>query len=155
MKVSKIAEGLWAWGVGQRSSAYLEHGDVMILIDPLLPTQGDELERFTRAINRDLARLGGPVHVLLTRHGHPRDADAFVAMTGGTVWHPGMGPSPAGMHALPVGEGAVALWSPVHRALVVPDAVQAEGGMGLDPAAIIVTSRPFSCPEHPVDDRAE
>ena len=94
---------------------------------------------YVRAIARDLERLGGAVHVVATRHGHPRDSDALVAMTGAAVWHPGMGQAPAGLHSLPVADGAVALWSPPHRALVVPDAAMAAGGMGMSPRAVIVT----------------
>jgi hypothetical protein len=60
-------------------------------------------------------------------------------MTGAAVWHPGMGQAPAGLHSLPVADGAVALWSPPHRALVVPDAAMAAGGMGMSPRAVIVT----------------
>jgi hypothetical protein len=139
MKVTQIADGLWCWSIGDRSSAYMEHGDQMILVDPMLPPAGDDLDRFARAIERDLTRLGGSVHVLLTRHGHPRDSDAIEQMTGAVRWHPGMGEAPAGMYSLPVAEGAVALWSPVHRALVVPDAHMAPGGMGMRPDAVIVT----------------
>jgi len=139
MQVHQYGHGLWRWSVGSRTSAYIEHGDVMIVVDPVLPPEGDDLERFRRAIERDVDRLGGPVHVLMTRHGHPRDCDALVGMTDGTVWHPGMGQAPAGLLSLPVAESAVALWSPVHRALVVPDAPMADGGMGMRPTAIIVT----------------
>lgn len=139
MKVHQYGDGLWRWSVGERTSAYIEHGDVMILVDPVLPPDGDDLDRFRRAIARDLQRLAGAVHVVATRHGHPRDTEALVAMTGGAVWHPGLGQAPAGMHSLPVADGAVALWSPVHRALVVPDASMATGGMGMSPHAVIVT----------------
>ena len=139
MEVTQLTDGLWRWSIGDRSSAYIEHGDQMILVDPLLPPVGDDLDRFTRAIDRDLKRLGGPVYVLLTRHGHPRDSDAIQEMTGAVRWHPGMGQAPAGIYSLPVAEGAVALWSPVHRALVVPDPYMAQDGMGMRPAAVIVT----------------
>ena len=139
MQVHQHADGLWSWTVGTRTSAYLEHGDLIILVDPVLPPGADDRDRFARAIERDLARVGGPVHVLLTRQGHPRDAAALEAMTGALRWDPGMGQAPAGMHALPVTEGAVALWSPVHRALIVPDAPLAVGGMGMRPDVVIVT----------------
>lgn len=139
MKVHQLGDGLWRWSVGNRTSAYIEHGDIMILVDPLLPPEADEAERFRAAIARDLERLAGPVWVVLTREGHPRDAAVLVEMTGAQVWHPGMGQAPAGLIALPVGEGARALWSPVHRALVVPDPSQAPGGMGMRPTAVIVT----------------
>ena len=106
MQVHQYTEGLWRWSVGSRTCAYIEHGDVMIVVDPVLPPEGDDLARFRRAIARDVDRLGGPVHVVMTRNGHPRDCDALVAMTSGIVWHPGMGQAPAGLLSLPVAGSA-------------------------------------------------
>ena len=52
MKVHQYGDGLWRWSVGERTSAYIEHGDVMILVDPLLPPDADDAARFRRAICR-------------------------------------------------------------------------------------------------------
>lgn len=110
------------------ASAYLEHGDVMLLVDPVLPPAGDDLDRFARAIERDLARLAGPVWVMLTRAAEPRDADAVSRMTGAGTWVPG-DPLPIGMQALPTGrDGEAALWSEVHRALMPGGALHVHAG---------------------------
>lgn len=132
VEVNRIHDGLWRWSVrrdgAEWASAYLEHGDVMLLVDPVLPPPGDDLDRFARAIDRDLARLGGPVWVMLTRAAEPRDADALIAMTGARSWVPGDAP-PAGMDELPTGRpGEAALWSPVHRALMPGTAMRAGAG---------------------------
>lgn len=134
----------------ERASAYLEHGEVMLLVDPVLPAPGEDLSRFERAIARDLERLGGPARVLLTRAHDPRDAEALVAMTGGTRWTAGQDPPP-GIEVMPVGQGDdVAFWSVVHRALMPGRALVADRGalvaapgvdaaplLALDPAVII------------------
>lgn len=122
VEVTRIHDGLWRWSVRrdgiELASAYLEHGEVMLLVDPVLPGPGDDLSRFERAIARDLERLGGPARVLLTRAHDPRDAEALVAMTGGTRWTAGQD-APPGIEVMPVGQGDdVAFWSVVHRALM-------------------------------------
>ncbi len=100
----------------------------MLLVDPVLPAPGADRERFRRAINRDLARLGGPVHVMLTRAAQPRDAGALARMTGGDIWTMG-DPLPPGMQAVPTGrEGEVALWSDPHAALMPGGALVVHGG---------------------------
>lgn len=160
VEVTRIHDGLWRWSVRrdgiELASAYLEHGEVMLLVDPVLPPPGDDLSRFERAIARDLARLGGPARVLLTRAGDPRDADALVAMTGGTPWTAGQD-APPGIEVVPVGDGGdVALWSAVHRALMPGCALAMDGGalvaapgvdpsplLALDPAVIIPSVGPM------------
>lgn len=131
MEVTCIHDGLWRWSVTgdggrERASAYLEHGDVMLLVDPVLPPPGEDLDRFRRAIDRDVARVGGPVHVMLTRAGEPRDADALAVMTGGVMWRPGDSPPP-GIEVMPTGiEGELALWSAEHSALMPGRAIMFE-----------------------------
>lgn len=144
--VTRINEGLWRWSVRrdghQVASAYLEHGDMMLLVDPVLPPPGDDLDRFARAIERDLARLAGPAWVMLTRAWEPRDADALTRMTGAATWVPG-DPLPAAMQALPTGrDGEAALWSEVHRALMPGTALHVHAGRlvgapGVDAAALL------------------
>lgn len=145
MEVTRIRDGLWRWSVRQGgvelASAYLEHDDAMLLVDPVLPPPGDDLARFERAIARDLARLGGPVVVMLTRADDPRDADALVAMTGATRWVPGQAP-PISVEVIPVGHGdEVALWSQAHRTLMPGRALTVQGGAlaaapGVDPSPL-------------------
>lgn len=116
------------------ASAYLEHGAEIVLVDPILPPAGEDRERFGRALARDMARLGGSVHVLLTRVNDPRDADALVRMTAGTLWAPG-DPLPSGIGMHPTGiAGEVAWWSHVHRALM-PGRALAAGPDGVLTAA--------------------
>lgn len=138
MEVTRIRDGLWRWSVPREgeelASAYLEHGDAMLLVDPVLPPAGDDLARFERAIARDLQRLGGPAWVLLTRADEPRDADLLVAMTGGTPWVAG-DPAPEGITAMAAGPaGAVALWSAPHRALMPGRALAVGDDGALAPA---------------------
>lgn len=71
MNVAKIAEGLWRWSVAgadgrERESFYYEAPAAVVLVDPAIPEEGDpEAERFWRALDRDVARLGRPVVVLV------------------------------------------------------------------------------------------
>lgn len=129
----------------EMACAYLEHGNAMLLVDPVLPHAGDDLERFGRAIERDLARLAGPVWVMLTRADRPRDADALVGMTGGRAWVPG-DPPPTGIVELPTGrEGEAALWSSVHRALMPGTALRVDAGRlvaepGVDAGPLVAMS---------------
>lgn len=145
VEVTRIREGLWRWSVPrggvELASAYLEHGDAMLLVDPVLPPPGDDLARFERAIARDLARLGGPAWVLLTCTDDPRDAEATAAMIGASRWQPAPPdhrdhPAPAGIEAIVVGAGQVALWSPVHRALMPGRALSVRDG-ALWPASAV------------------
>lgn len=154
VEVTRIGEGLWRWSVPrdgvELASAYLEHGDAMLLVDPVLPPPGDDLARFERAIARDLARLGGRAWVLLTRSDDPRDAEATAAMTGASRWQPDeprepaepSQPIPPGIEAISVGAGQVALWSPVHRALMPGRAMEVRDGAlqaapGVDAAPLL------------------
>jgi hypothetical protein len=146
VEVTRIRDGLWRWSVRrdgvELASAYLEHDDAMLLVDPVLPPPGDDLARFERAIARDLARLGGPVVVMLTRADDPRDADALIAMTGATRWVPGQAP-PISVEVIPVRVGdEVALWSQPHRALMPGRALMVHGGAlvpapGVDPSPLL------------------
>ncbi len=125
----------------ERASAYLEHGSAMLLVDPVLPPPGDDLDRFQRAIARDLERLAGPVHVLLTRADDPRDSRALAAMTGAGIWTAGR-PEPPGIRAIPTADaGEVGLWSREHAALMPGRALPAPGtAMAALPARVVIPS---------------
>jgi hypothetical protein len=56
------------------------------LIDPLLPPE--DPDRFWAALDRDVARAGGDVHVLLTVFWHGRSAAEMVARYGARLWAP-------------------------------------------------------------------
>ncbi len=78
MELDELAPGLWRWD----DSLYVERPDAVVLIDPVAPA-GEE-ERFFRALDRDVERLGLPVVVLLTDR--VLDADVFVERYGAEVF---------------------------------------------------------------------
>ena len=57
MQVHQLADGLWRWSVGDRTSAYLEHGDVMIIVDPLLATGKSAVAAIDRLLQHHQSRL--------------------------------------------------------------------------------------------------
>jgi hypothetical protein len=78
VELDELAPGLWRWD----DSLYVERPDAVVLIDPMVPA-GEE-ERFFRALDRDVERLGLPVVVLLTDR--VLDADVFVERYGAEVF---------------------------------------------------------------------
>jgi len=98
---------------------YYEAPDALVVIDPLVP-RGDEA-RFWHALDRDVARLGLPVRVLLTAPWHRRDADAVAARYEAQL---GGEPRPAGLETFaagPVEEQQVAYFIRPHETLVVAE----------------------------------
>src|SRR5207248_10381280 len=90
MTVEELAPGLWRWtgyheewkqDVGCLS---VETSDGLVLIDPLVPPE--DSERFLTALDRDVARLGGAVHVLITVYYHARSAGELIQRHGGRLW---------------------------------------------------------------------
>ena len=73
MDVTRFADGLWRWTTyyeewrDEVGCVYYEAPDAIVLIDPLVPAEPSEKARFWKALDRDVARVGRPVHVL--RHG--------------------------------------------------------------------------------------
>ena len=171
MEAEPIRPGLWRWAAphpewrpekggpgGWEQSVgcvYLEApaaaAEGVILMDPLAPPAGtSEAERFWRALDSDVSRIGRPVAVLLTGFYHQRSATEIVERYGGSpgssLWIPevarhrlscgsarafGEGePLPGGLEARVI-EGPelpeVALFIPRHRALVVADALIGAG----------------------------
>lgn len=64
MEVEQLADGLWWWTGGDAESLYVESVRAISLLDPVLPPE--DRERFLRALDRDVARHGGPVHVFFS-----------------------------------------------------------------------------------------
>jgi glyoxylase-like metal-dependent hydrolase (beta-lactamase superfamily II) len=159
VEVARIAPGLWRW-TGWHAEwndevgcVYCETTDGVVLIDPLVPPE--DAERFWRALDRDVERIGGGVHVLVSVFWHTRDAAALVERYGARVWAPARGRAAVARRAgvvtdpfrpgdrLPGGIAAqgtaraaeVVYWLPAHRALVPGDVLLGaeDGGVRLCP----------------------
>jgi hypothetical protein len=138
VEVTQLAPGLWRWsgiepGSGQPvGSVYLEAPDAVVLIDPIVPPEDEE--RFWRALDRDVARCGLPVHVLVTAPGRARSSAVIAERYAASVWD-AIRPDdmlPGGVEARAAGADEVELWIPSHGALVVGDA---EITLGPEPPA--------------------
>ncbi|MEZ5099106.1 MAG: hypothetical protein R3C15_04760 [Thermoleophilia bacterium] len=152
MQVDRIAEGLWRWtarypdegDAGEVSCAYVEAPDAIVLIDPLVPPDGsDDRERFWRALDRDVERLGVPLAVVLTVPRHERSAREVAARYGArVVGHvstaagrpvtdrvAGGDALPGGLVGIELGPypGELLVHVPRHRALVAGDALRGLG----------------------------
>ncbi len=85
MEVSKIRDGLWRWEVPHPewgrtvASVYAEYDEAVVLIDPLVPTDAADQERFWKALDRDVSRLARRVLVLVGSVDHGRSVDAVAA----------------------------------------------------------------------------
>jgi len=167
MEVTRIADGLWRWSTyygewrDEVGSVYVESDDAIVLVDPLVPEERDEAERFWRALDRDVERAGTPVHVLVTVFWHVRSAAEVVrryrgrlhassrarapierrAAVRSDVFRPG-DPLPGGVEARPSGRATeVVFWIPAHAALVPGDVLlgDANGGIRLCPESWLPT----------------
>jgi glyoxylase-like metal-dependent hydrolase (beta-lactamase superfamily II) len=70
------------------SSTYHETDEAVVLIDPLVPEAPDERERFLRALDRDVERVGAPLAILLTIYWHERSAEELAGRYGAAIWAP-------------------------------------------------------------------
>jgi glyoxylase-like metal-dependent hydrolase (beta-lactamase superfamily II) len=156
MDVQHIDEGLWRWSTHYGEwrhdvgCLYVEAEDAIVLVDPLVPQEANEEERFWRALDRDVARNGVPVHVLVTVFWHTRSAARMVeryaarvhAVTGAraaVARRAGVVPDtyrcgdplPGGLVSYPtVRRNEVVLWLPAHRALATGDVILGDDGGG-------------------------
>jgi glyoxylase-like metal-dependent hydrolase (beta-lactamase superfamily II) len=146
MDVQELRPGLWRWTAThpewdhaeswgpEVGSVYAELPDAVVLVDPLVPD--DDEERFWAALDRDVERIGRPVHVLLTVHWHERSVEVVLDRYKATLWRPEeTGDLPAGVEAIIV-EGSdwkeAMFFLEPHRALVVGDLlIGADGGVEL------------------------
>ena len=104
------------------------------MVDPLVPQ--DEEDRFWEALDRDVERVGKPVHVLLTVHWHERSVAAVLDRYKATLWRPEeKGELPAGVHAEVVKGSdwveALFFLEP-HRALIAGDLLIGKAGGGIE-----------------------
>jgi glyoxylase-like metal-dependent hydrolase (beta-lactamase superfamily II) len=90
MEVDRITDELWRWTAFHEEwkhdvgCVYCESGDAVCLIDPLVPP--DDRDRFLAALDRDVERLGRPVHVLVTVYWHTRSARELSERYDAEVW---------------------------------------------------------------------
>jgi len=153
LDVRQLAPGLWRWTAWHEEwkqevgSVYWETPDGVVLIDPLVPDA--EPERFWGALDRDVERAGGTVHVLITIFWHARSAAEVVQRYGGRLWAPRRGrapierrtgavtdlfrpgdPLPGGVETLETARSTeVVFWLPGCQAVVPGDVILgAEGG---------------------------
>src|SRR5262245_24073648 len=116
MTVQELAPGLWRWTAPHPDwtpeadwpqdvgCVYAELLDSVVLVDPLVPA-GEE-DRFWKALDRDVERLGRPVRVLRTVSWHERSVDDVAGRYGTSVWRaPLDGPLPTAVRALQVEAG--------------------------------------------------
>ena len=168
MDVSEVAPGLWRWTVRHPewtpdqggpdgwdpdvSAVYCETGGTLMLIDPIIPAGEGERERFWRALDRDVERVGAP-RILLTCPWHARSSGAVLERYPGVqLWVHAEGAvelarvgapgdrrvslrrrATGGIAAIdavaPMGE--VLYWLPSHAALVCGDALIGGGPFGV------------------------
>ncbi len=168
MDVAALAPGVWRWTAchpewtpdqggpdgwePEVASYYCEAGGDILLIDPIVPSDVSERERFWEALDRDVERLAPP-HVILTSAWHCRSSgDVLERYPGARLWAPAeaTGELPAGLvvsdtfrpgDSLPGGAVAIAavvggdaevlLWLPAHTALVAGDTLLGGGPAGV------------------------
>ena len=155
MEVSQIEPGLWRWtGYHEEwnddvGCVFCETDDGIVLVDPLVPPE--DVDRFWDALDRDVERLGGRVHVLVTIFWHTRSTTAMVDRYGARVWAPTTSraavarraravtdafrpgdPLPGGIEAFRTARRTeVVYWLPQQRALVPGDVLVGDGEAGV------------------------
>jgi glyoxylase-like metal-dependent hydrolase (beta-lactamase superfamily II) len=146
MDVQELRPGLWRWTAAhpewehaehwgpEVGSVYAELPDALVMVDPLVPQ--DEEDRFWEALDRDVERVGRPVHVLLTVHWHERSVATVLDRYKATLWRPEeKGQLPAGVHAEVVKGSdwveALFFLEP-HRALIAGDLLIGKDGGGIE-----------------------
>ncbi len=159
MEVDRIANGLWRWtGFHEEwkhdvGCAYFEGDDAVCLIDPLVPPEDGD--RFLAALDRDVSRLGVPVHILVTVFWHTRSARELAERYGAEVWASSRARAaverragrvrtfrpgdrlPGGIAAYATARsGEVVLYLPAERTLVAGDVI-----LGADDGALCLCPR--------------
>ena len=152
MDVTRIDEGLWRWVTGHPDwqpgddwdrdvgCVYWEAEDAVVLVDPLVPTEESERDRFLEALDRDVRRHGLPVVVLLTCAWHRRSGGELAKRYEGRVIDPPADePLPGGAIAVRAPSAdEVVFWLPAARAVVPGDVLLGTGqGLTLCPASWI------------------
>ena len=167
MEVLRIAPGLWRWtGYHEEwkqdvGSVYHETPDGVVLVDPIVPPE--DSSRFWKALDRDVAAVGGTVHVLMTVFWHTRSTREIVGRYRARVWAPARGEQaiarragvvtdafgegdalPGGIEAFRTARAAeVVYWLPAQGSLVPGDVLlgDGEGGIRLCPRSWLPEGR--------------
>lgn len=164
MDIAQLQPHLWRWTAPhpdwrpehaendgwerEVTSTAIVRGDELVVIDPQTPADGEDREKFWRALDADVEHHGVP-SIVLTVPWHVRSSAEITARYDGTrLWvyedapeEQGVEPTdtfglddelPAGMRAFASGwENEVELWLPEHRALVTGDVILGAPGGGL------------------------
>ena len=121
----------WGQTVG---CVYWEGPSEVVLVDPLVPVDDAERDRFWRALDRDVERLGRPVVTLVTCSWHDRSEAAVSARYGGRVVGPlddeASLPDGVGAIHVPVA-GETVWWLEGARAVVPGDTLLGDGAGGV------------------------
>jgi glyoxylase-like metal-dependent hydrolase (beta-lactamase superfamily II) len=135
VEIARIEEGLWRWTAPhpdwkegddwdeEVGCVYWEADDAVVLVDPLVPREPADRERFLDALDRDIARVARPVAVLLTCEWHARSAEELAARYDARV-HAAFAdtPLPGGARAVEARTAEeVVYWLPTVEAVVPGD----------------------------------
>jgi glyoxylase-like metal-dependent hydrolase (beta-lactamase superfamily II) len=162
VEVGEIAPGLWRWTTRhpewtpanegwepEVGCVYYEARDAVVLIDPLVPVDAGERDRFWRSLDRDVAALARPLAILLTVFWHERSAAELADRYPRTsVWAHARAVArlevqvtnpftlddrlPSGVQAFDANRrDEVVYWMPEHRALVAGDVLLGDGRGGV------------------------
>ena len=142
MEVRELAPGLWRWTVRHPEwtpadaddwdpvvgCVYCELDGGIVTIDPLVPAEEAERERFWRALDRDVERLGAPI-VLTTVSDHVRSAAEVVERYGAAARAVD---EVAGLRAIPTARfEEIVVWLEPYRALVAGDVLLGDDAGGV------------------------
>jgi glyoxylase-like metal-dependent hydrolase (beta-lactamase superfamily II) len=152
--VLQIDDGLWRWTAYHEEwkeevgCTFVATPEGVVLVDPLVP--GEDEAKFWKALDRDVKRAKGRVHVLVTVFWHTRSAKAMRERYDARIWAPKGGKAaiarragvvtdafaigdelPGGIEGCRTARAAeVVYWVPEHSALVPGDVLIADGKGG-------------------------
>jgi hypothetical protein len=144
VQVTQLRPGLWRWTAEHPEWApgaawtrevgcvFAALPEAIVVVDPLIPSEPAEADRFHAALTRDVEQAGVPVYVLLTVHWHERSAETILERYDATLWRPEQPVDlPSGVTARLV-HGADWVEALFHfapwRALVIGDLIIGDGG---------------------------
>jgi hypothetical protein len=152
VQVDELAPGLWRWTAehpewtpeagaegwdAEVASVYWEGDDAVCLVDPLVPVEPVERDRFWHHLDEDVTRAARPLAVIVTISFHARSARDVADRYGGAVWaferdvpsspidadrrYAAGDRLPGGFDARETARPEGLLWLPAHGALVAGD----------------------------------